>query len=138
MNFRSLIEKAMHEARDEFAAIVKQKLADLMGDAAHVDRSLERGRVRTTKATASAPPTRRRGKDGRARAPSEHMEKLKEKILGAMHKGEPMKKASIMKAARLAETEELRVGQILKRLKDARVLAMKGQRGAATYTLVSE
>ena len=31
MNFRQLIEKAIHKARDEFAEVISRKLATLMG-----------------------------------------------------------------------------------------------------------
>src|SRR4051812_48200454 len=103
MNFRTLIEKAMHEARDEFAAIVAQKLDALMGGTGSAPA--RRGPGRPPKATSAQvessrrPSKGRRGKQGRA-AP-DHMAHLQEKVLHAMTPGEAMKKSAIMKAARL-------------------------------------
>jgi hypothetical protein len=141
MNFRQLIEKAMHEARDEFAAVVARKLEALMGtgDGAGPAR---RGPGRPPKAlTAVATASRGRprrssgGKQGRA-AP-EHMAHIQEKVLHAMTPGQAMKKSAIMKAARLPDAEETRVRNVLAKLKSAGVLGMKGARGSAVYTLKS-
>jgi hypothetical protein len=138
MNFRQLIEKAMHEARDEFAAIVAQKLEALMGTSGG-SSSARRGPARPPKATASPAPGRtvkrsRRG-GGQGRAAPEHMANIQEKILHAMKPGEAMKKGLIMKTARLPDSEETRVRNVLAKLKTAGVLTMKGVRGSAVYTL---
>jgi hypothetical protein len=136
MNFRQLIAKAMHEARDEFAAIVVQKLEALMGDHPAPAR---RGRPPKVAATNGAPAAARngasRGRGKQHRAAPDHMANLQEKILHAMTPGEAMKKAAIMKAARVADSDALRVGNILAKLKGAGVLSMKGERGSAVYTL---
>jgi hypothetical protein len=134
MNFRQLIEKAMHEARDEFADVVARKLEALMGVEPQAAR--RPGRPPASAAAATPPPARRssRGRGGRRAAP-EHMANIQEKVLHAMTPGEPMKKGAIMKAARLGDGEETRVRNVLARLKSAGVLTMKGVRGSATYTL---
>lgn len=63
------------------------------------------------------------------------MAQLREKVLSALQTGDAMKKAQIMKAARLDETESARVANVLKKLKDDGVVSMKGQKAVATYTL---
>ena len=138
MNFRQLIEKAMHEAKDEFAAIVAKKLATLMGDGGDVPR---RGRGRppgpsTSSAISSKPAGRGKRRAGtQRRAAPEHMAKIQEKVLHAMTPGQAMKKGDIMKAARIPDDEETRVRNVLAKLKGAGVLSMKGVRGSAVYTL---
>lgn len=136
-NIRELIERALHEAQEEFAAIVQRKLAELMGDAsaAAPPRRAPKAAARATaKATtkAAAKPV---ASASRTRVPSDHMATLREKVLQAMPAGEAWKKAQIMTAARLDENEGQRVGLVLKRLKDEGHLVMHGQKGAATYAL---
>jgi hypothetical protein len=63
------------------------------------------------------------------------MSDLRNKILGVMTPGEAMKRAQIVSAARLPDAELVRVGIVLKKLKDEGLVSMKGQRGSATYTL---
>jgi hypothetical protein len=136
MNFRKLIEKAMYEVRDEFAVIVQRKLAELMGDAEASPRgSALRGP--TARAEGKRPVGRppKESSRGRSRAPADHMAELREKVLAALHGGEPMKKNQIMRAAKLDEDEASRVGSVLRKLKDERVVTMKGQKAVATYTL---
>jgi len=132
MNFRKLIEKAMYEVRDEFAAIVQRKLAELMGDA----------ELGAAKAAGSPPRTGKRpvGRPkGSTRAGSrvapDHMAELREKIVSALRSGETMKKNQIMRAAKLGEDESSRVASVLRKLKDEGVVTMKGQKAIATYTL---
>ncbi|GAC1351301.1 MAG: hypothetical protein NVS3B20_10680 [Polyangiales bacterium] len=133
MNFRKLIEKAMHEAQAEFALIVSRKLAELMGDA-EVGSAVPRRRV--VRAAGKPLPSRADARAGsRGRAPANHMAELREKVLSALKAGEPMKKNQIMKAARLSEREGARVGNILRKLKDDGLVGMKGQKAIATYTL---
>jgi hypothetical protein len=129
MNFRQLIEKAMYEARDEFAGIVAKKLSELMGSEENAPR--RRGRPPKAHAAEKRPGAKR----GHGRAAPDHMATLQEKILHAMTPGQAMKKSAIMKAARLPDDEETRVRNILARLKGAGVLSMKGVRGSAVYTL---
>lgn len=124
----------MNEARDEFAAIVARKLAGLMGDAESSARGPRTSKAPAARASARKPQGRA-GKGVRTRAPADHMEQIRQKVVSAMRAGEPMKKSAIMKAARLGEGEVGRVGQVLKKLKDQGTLAMKGEKGAATYTL---
>ena len=126
MNFRKLIEKALNEAREEYAEIVARKLRELMGDE-------ERAAPARPHARPKAPTPK--GDKTRSRAPANHMAVLREKVIGALRAGEPMKKSQIMKGARLGEEETARVGNVLKKLKDEGMLAMKGEKGAATYTL---
>jgi hypothetical protein len=76
--------------------------------------------------------TRRRH---RRRALSANRARVQEKVLHAMRPGEPMKKGAIMKAARLGEDDDVRVRNVLAKLKTAGVLTMKGLRGSATCTL---
>jgi hypothetical protein len=138
MNFRQLIEKAMHEARDEFADVVARKLEALMGGTSSAPARRGPGRPpKTTSAAAESPrPLKSRASRGKpGRAAPDHMAQLQEKILHAMPPGQAMKKSAIMKAARLPNVEETRVRNILAKLKGAGVLAMKGQRGSAVYTL---
>jgi hypothetical protein len=133
LNFRKLIEQAMNEARDEFAAIVARKLAALMGDAGASSKPPRAATPGRRGRPAAAAPSR---KGGRQRAPADHMAALRDKVLSTMRSsGEPMKKSQIVKSARLPEGETPRVGQVLKRLKDEGLLSMKGQKGAAVYTL---
>jgi hypothetical protein len=140
-NIRELIARALHEAQEEFAAIVERKLAELMGDA-----SAAAAPRRAPKATAKAPakaaakaaakPLAKPVASGsRSRVPSDHMATLREKVLEAMPTGEAWKKGQIMAAAHLDEDEGQRVGLVLKRLKDEGLLVMRGQKGAATYAL---
>lgn len=127
-SIRELIERALREAQEEFAAIVERKLSELMGDAPAVAPTRAR--------KSEAAPTKAARKGGaRARVPADHMATLRERVLSAMRPGEAMKKSQIMSAARLGDDEAQRVGLILKRLKDEGVLAMRGQKGAATYSL---
>ena len=137
MNFRKLIEKAMFEVRDEFAAIVSRKLAELMGDGA-VSRGVPRakspkGRGRNGEKRPVGRP--REASRLRSRAPADHMAELRDKVVAALRAGEPMKKNQIMRAAKLGEDEATRVGSVLRKLKDEGVVAMKGQKAVATYTL---
>ncbi len=125
-NIRELIERALLEAQEEFAAIVKRKLAELMGDATPSAAQPSRPSKRPSE------PARRRT---RVRVPRDHMDALREKVLAAMRPGEAQKKAQIMAAARLDEQEAQRVGLVLKRLKEEGILTMRGQKGAATYAL---
>ena len=138
MNFRMLIEKAMHEARGEFEAIVKRKLNALMGEAGATPAGRRRARRPPGRPAKAARGAGRRARKGRTRAAPEHMERLREKVLAAMHGGGAMKKGQIMKAARLAEAESERVTQVLHKLRGAGVLSMKGERGKATYALKDE
>ncbi len=136
MNFRQLIEKAMHEAQAEFSDIVARKLRALMGDGEGAAPRARRGRPPSVAVAASPRRGRPAGskRQGRRAAP-DHMAKLQEKVLHAMNPGEAMKKSAIMRAARLPDDEETRVRNVLAKLKAAGVLSMKGVRGSATYTL---
>jgi hypothetical protein len=125
-SIRELIDRALREAQEEFAAIVQRKLSELMGDA---DTAAP---ARARKPAAAPKPAR---KGARARVPADHMATLRERVLSGMRPGEAMKKSQIMSAARLGDDEAQRVGLVLKRLKDEGVLAMRGQKGAATYSL---
>jgi hypothetical protein len=137
MNFRQLIERAMNEARDEFADVIARKLDALIG----IDPSNERRLGRPPKDTVPVPATspRRRTRSGaragRRRAPPEHMRKIHELVLLAMKPGVPMKKGAIMKEARLGAEEDTRVGTVLAHLKSDGAITMKGVRGSATYIL---
>jgi hypothetical protein len=71
------------------------------------------------------------------RAAPEHMANIQGNVLHAMKPGEAMKKGAIMKAARLPDAEDVRVRNVLAKLKSAGVVSMKGQRGSAVYTLKS-
>ena len=138
MNFRQLIEKAMHEAKDEFAAIVAKKLAALMGDAGEpaVGRRGRKSASSSAFVAKGAAPAKRRGAaPGQRRAAPEHMASIQEKVLHAMTPGQAMKKGDIMKAARISDDDETRVRNVLAKLKGAGVLSMKGARGSAVYTL---
>ncbi len=126
-NIRELIERALLEAQQEFASVVQRKLAALMGDA-------PAGRPTATR-TPPRPPERAPRRTVRSRVPRDHMDTLRQRILSTMPPGEAQKKAQIMAAARLDEDEAQRVGLVLKRLKEEGLLVMRGQKGAATYTL---
>lgn len=132
MNFRKLIEKAMFEVRDEFAAIVARKLAELMGD----DEPKGRGRPRAAKAEKAkervAKPTTVR--KPRSRAPADHMVAVRERILAVLTV-EPMKKQQIVLSARLDEADAARVGSFLRKLKEEGLVTMQGEKALATYTL---
>lgn len=130
-NIRSLIERALREAQEEFAAIVQRKLDELMGDVPAPEPAT---RKRKVAAPTSAVPTKA-PRGARVRVPRDHMSALREQILGGMRAGEAMKKSQIIAASGLSEAEAQRVGLILKRLKEEGVLSMRGQKGAATYTL---
>ena len=134
MNFRKLIEQAMHEVRDEFAVIVARKLAELMGDPSGSRSAASRAGTKEP-ARRGRPPKALKAASSRSRAPKDHMAQLREKVLSALQAGEAMKKAQIMKAARLDEAESARVANVLKKLKDDGVVSMKGQKAVATYTL---
>ncbi len=135
-NIRELIERALIEAQEEFAAIVQRKLAELMGDASG---PASVAAPRRAAKPVGRPPAKASAKAAasasRARVPSDHMSTLRERVLGAIPAGEAWKKSQIMAAARLDEGEAQRVGLVLKRLKDEGVLLMRGQKGAATYAL---
>ncbi len=128
MNFRKLIEQAMYEVRDEFAAIVQRKLAELMGDAEIPDRP-------RAKRAPGRPAKARKPARGRTRAPADHMAELREKVIAALRSGDSMKKQQIMRAAKVSDDEGLRVAAILRKLKDEGVVTMKGQKAVATYTV---
>jgi hypothetical protein len=137
-NIRELIARALHEAQEEFAAIVERKLAELMGDASSNASASRRTPKASAKAAVKAPAKAQAkpvASGSRTRVPSDHMATLREKVLQAMPAGEAWKKGQIMAAARLDEDEGQRVGLVLKRLKDEGLLVMRGQKGAATYAL---
>lgn len=137
-NIRELIARALHEAQEEFAAIVERKLAELMGDASANASAARRTPKAAAKIAAKAPPkgpAKPVASGSRTRVPSDHMATLREKVLQAMPAGEAWKKGQIMAAAHLDEDEGQRVGLVLKRLKDEGLLVMRGQKGAATYAL---
>ena len=137
-SIRKLIEQALEEARDEFAAIIARKVAEVMGDVAVPAR-----KGRPSKSTAAAPRASKRpsvaheraGK--RTRAPHRHMEELRGKVLAALESGKTMKRSQIIAAAKLDASEAQRVAQVLRRLKDEGLLSMQGQKASATYTLRS-
>jgi len=137
MDFRSLIEKAMFEARDEFAAIMARKLEALLGvGASPLPR---RGRPRTT--DAGRPPQNRARarvvtKSGeQRRAAPEDMARIKEKVLAVMKPGQTMRKGEIMRLAKLPDDEDVRVRLVLTRLKASGLVTMLGTRGGAAYRL---
>lgn len=137
MSIRKLIEQALEEARDEFAAIITRKLSALMGDAALGAPK----KKRDVSAPAKRPGRRSpaggspRTADKRTRAPKQQMAALRERVLGALGGGSPMKRAQIVAAAKLDDGETARVGGVLKRLKDEGLLSMQGSKASATYTL---
>ena len=135
MNFRKLIEKAMHEAKDDFAAIIATKVAELMGDEEANTSTRRRSGGKTSRAPAKL---RAKSNDKQRRAAPDHMTKIQEKVIHAMKPGVAMKKSDIMKAARLPDDEETRVRNILAKLKNGGVLSMKGVRGSAVYSLREE
>jgi hypothetical protein len=136
-NIRELIARALHEAQEEFAAIVERKLAELMGDAsaAAAPRRAPKATAKAPAKAAAKPLAKPVASGSRSRVPSDHMATLREKVLEAMPTGEAWKKGQIMAAAHLDEDEGQRVGLVLKRLKDEGLLVMRGQKGAATYAL---
>jgi hypothetical protein len=133
-NIRSLIERALHEAQEEFAAIVQRKLAELMGDVPAEPPARGRKSVKVG-APARAPAAKDPRPSTRTRAPRDHMSALRERVLDALRSGEPMKRSQVVSAAGLAEDDGQRVGLVLKRLKDEGLLVMRGQKAAATYAL---
>jgi hypothetical protein len=142
-SIRKLIEQALEEARDEFAAIIARKVAEVMGD---VDLPARKGRPpkihanaapRTTKRTPITTGAHGTHKGKRTRAPQRHMEELRGKVLAALESGKTMKRAQVVAAARLDASEAGRVAQVLRRLKDEGLLSMQGQKASATYTLRS-
>jgi len=135
-SIRKLIEQALEEARDEFAAIIARKVAEVMGDVT----APKKGRAskaapapRTSKRPALAAAHAKGGK--RTRAPHRHMEELRDRVLAALQSGAPMKRSQIVAAAKLDASEAGRVAQVLKRLKDDGLLSMTGQKASATYKL---
>lgn len=141
-SIRKLIEQALEEARDEFAAIIARKVAEVMGD---VEIPARKGRASTS--AAAAPRAIKRSsshlahahahKGKRTRAPQRHMEELRGKVLAALESGKTMKRAQVVAAAKLDASEAGRVAQVLRRLKDEGLLSMQGQKASATYTLRS-
>ena len=140
-SIRKLIERALEEARDEFAAIIARKVAEVMGD---VDVPARKGRP--AKSGGAAPRASKRatvaslGKTStgkRTRAPQRHMEELRGKVLVALESGTAMKRSQIIAAAKLDASEAGRVAQVLRRLKDEGRLSMQGRKASATYTLRS-
>jgi hypothetical protein len=137
-SIRKLIEQALEEARDEFAAIIARKVAEVMGDVAVPAR---KGRLahaagaapRASKRPAATSP--HKGASGkRTRVPQRHMQELRGKVLAALDSGKTMKRAQIVAAAKLDASEAGRVAQVLRRLKDEGLLSMQGQKASATYT----
>ena len=138
-SIRKLIEQALEEARDEFAAIIARKVAEVMGDVAVPAR-----KGRPSKASVAVPRASKRpslahaDKAGkRTRAPQRHMEELRGKVLAALESGKTMKRSQIIAAAKLDASEAGRVAQVLRRLKDEGLLSMQGRKASATYTLRS-
>lgn len=141
-NFRTLIERAMRETQAEFAAVVARKLNELLGSTVSelgrrpmpqpVKPKLQaaRGRVPSTKA-APLPSKRRRSTPADLAA-------LQEKLLHAMEPGRAMKKGEIMKAARLGDADDLRVTNVLAKLREAGIITMQGQKRLATYVLKAD
>jgi hypothetical protein len=139
VSIRKLIERALEEARDEFAAIIARKVAEVMGD---VEVPARKGRPpksasapRASKRRATPVAHARPGK--RTRAPQKHMEELRARVLAALESGKTMKRSQILAAAKLDVSEAERVAQVLRRLKDEGLLSMQGQKASATYTLRS-
>lgn len=133
MNIRQLIEKALNEARDEFAAIVQRKLEELMGDAeAPTKPARAAGRPRASTPVRSGAKAAEAAR--RSRAPESHMAELRAKVLAAMPQGEPLKRSQIVERARLGGGDETRVATVLRKLKDEGILVMRGTKASATYT----
>ena len=135
MSIRKLIEQALEEARDEFAAIIARKVAEVMGDIegpARKARAAASTKVAPRTAKRTGPAHARAGK--RTRAPQRHMEELRAKVMAALESGKTMKRAQIVAAAKLDASEAGRVAQVLRRLKDEGLLSMQGQKASATYT----
>jgi hypothetical protein len=130
MNIRKLIEKALDEAREEFAAIVQRKLEELMGD----EPTPGPGRRKPARVREAAEKPRSSGKGTRTRAPESEMAGLRTKVIAAMPLGQAMKRAQIADAADLPATETARLSNVLRKLKDEGVLSMKGTKASATYT----
>ncbi|MGZ3449577.1 MAG: hypothetical protein ACXVEF_08245 [Polyangiales bacterium] len=130
MNIRKLIEKALDEAREEFAAIVARKLEELMGDAtpAPEPRRRKAGAPKRASTVAAS------GPKGRTRAPESQIAALRAKVIAAMPVGHAMKRAQIAEAAGLPPSEALRLSNVLRKLKEENVLSMRGTKASATYT----
>ncbi len=141
-NFRSLIERAMLEAQAEFAAVVARKLNELLGSTvAELGRrpmpAVGNPKQPSTKARGTvkqAPPKPTR----RFRSSPTDLAALQDKILHAMEPGRAMKKAEIVKAARLGDADELRVSNVLAKLREAGIVTMQGQKRLATYVLKAD
>jgi hypothetical protein len=130
MNIRKLIEKALDEAREEFAAIVARKLEELKGDE---DRAPAHGPSKKGRA-AARPAAAPRSPSTRTRAPESQIAALRAKVIAAMPVGQAMKRAQIAEAAGLPPSEALRLSNVLRKLKDENILAMRGTKASATYT----
>lgn len=141
-NFRSLIERAMLEAQAEFAAVLARKLDQLLGMTLE-----ELERQPRPKAGAVKPPTRKAPSTAskpsaklakRFRSSPTDLAALQDKILHAMEAGRAMKKVEILRAARLGGADEIRVSNVLAKLREAGIVTMHGQKRLATYVLKSD
>lgn len=141
-NFRTLIERAMRETQAEFAQVVTRKLNELLGSTlselgrrpapkgAATRKLVARGPGSSTK-TPPKPAKRRRSTPADLAA-------LQDKLLHAMEPGRAMKKGEIMKAARLGDADDLRVTNVLAKLREAGIITMQGQKRLATYVLKAD
>lgn len=137
MSIRKLIERALEEARDEFAAIIARKVAEVMGDVEVPARKARASKSSGARAGKRPPSTKHARPGKRTRAPRRHMAELRGKVLAALERGAAMKRSQVVAAAKLDASEAVRVAQVLRRLKDEGLLAMQGRKASATYTLRS-
>jgi hypothetical protein len=136
MDFRTLIERAMHEAQAEFAEIVKRKLNALLGSTVR-GASPKRPAERSSRSfTVASPRVNKRkpvpAKPTGTRSAPEAMDALGHKVLEALATGAPLSRGAIARMVGVEATSAV-LGNVLGKLRRDRQIVMDGQKRNARY-----